>query len=174
MEGPGKFCSCPPSPPPVFLLNSWVWSLWCNNVGALRKSVRESWSWIFELRSYFPRISNVNLCSRDLGGVYMRKLAPARVSPLGDFLIPRLPEGTSHIDKIQAWIQIANKATMKKSRHVLPVPGHREADFTSERVDFPRLHDTVARFRAGTKFSRRCESPQHDFFRWSSCKQIQS
>ena len=26
----------------------------------------------------------------DLAGVYMRKLAPARVSHLGDFLIPRL------------------------------------------------------------------------------------
>ena len=63
---------------------------------------------------------------------------------------------------------------MRKSTHELPVPGHREADFTPERVVVPRLHDTVARFRAGRNFrsgaatglnSRRCESPQRDFFR---------
>ena len=42
--------------------------------------------------------------------------------------------------------------------HVLPVPAHREAVFTPERVVVPHLHDTVARFRPGTKFLLRCSN----------------
>ena len=36
---------------------------------------------------------------------------------------------------------------------VLPVPVYRETDFTPKRVDVLCLHDTVARFRTGVKFS---------------------
>ena len=39
-----------------------------------------------------------------------------------------------------------------------PVPAQREADFTPEGVVVPRLHDTVARFRAGAKSSLRCSN----------------
>ena len=80
----------------------------------------------------------------------MRKLAPARVSHRG--------EGTPHIEKIRALVQIANMSSIRKSTHVLSVPAHREADFTPEQVVVPRLHDTIARFRAGTKFSLRCRN----------------
>ena len=67
----------------------------------------------------------------DLGGVYMRKLAPARVSHWDDFLISYhvymmtgsfhvlLFNGTFHVDKINVWFKIANIA------HALPVPVYR-------------------------------------------------
>ena len=57
---------------------------------------------------------------RDLGGVYMRKLAPARVSYTDDFLISyrvyimtgsfhiSLFEGTLHVDKVHVRFKIAN------------------------------------------------------------------
>ena len=63
-----------------------------------------------------------------LGGVYMRKLAPARVSNWDDFLILYriymmtgsfhilLFKGTFHVDKIHVWFKIANIT------HALPVP----------------------------------------------------
>ena len=41
---------------------------------------------------------------------------------------------------------------------MLPVPALRDANFTPERVVPPRLHDTVARFRAGTNVSLRCSN----------------
>ena len=47
---------------------------------------------------------------------------------------------------------------LRKNTHGLPVPAHREVDFTPERMVVPRLHDTVARFRAGTNFSLRCST----------------
>ena len=62
----------------------------------------------------------LNICLHDLGGVYMRKLAPARVSHWDDFLISYrvymmtgsfhilLFNGTFHVDKIHVWFKIAN------------------------------------------------------------------
>ena len=99
----------------------------------------------------------------------MRKLARVRVSHRGDFLIPRL-----HHDEVNSYrvylkghhLSIKYKRESKlqicclsgKKTHVLPVPAHREADFTPGRVVVPPLHDTIARFRAGTKFSLRCSN----------------
>ena len=100
----------------------------------------------------------------DLGGVYMRKLAPARVSHWDDFLISYrvymmtgsfhvlLFNGTFHVDKIHVWFKIANIT------HALPVPVYRQTDFTPKWVLVSRLHDTIARFRTGVKFSPRCEN----------------
>ena len=94
-----------------------------------------------------------------LGGVYMRKLAPARVSYRDDFLISNrvymmsesfhisLFEGTLHADKIHVWFKIAN------IMHVLPVPVYRQTDFTPKWVVVSCLHDTAARLRTGVKFS---------------------
>ena len=95
-----------------------------------------------------------------LGGVYMRKLAPARVSHWDDFLISyrvhmmtgSLFNGTFHADKIHVWFKIANIT------HELPVPVYRQTDFTPKWVIVLRLQDTVARFRTGVKFSPRCEN----------------
>ena len=72
--------------------------------------------------------------------VYMIKLAPAPVSYRGDFLIlyrvymmmghfmSRLFEGTLHVDKIPVRLKIA------KIAHALPVPVHRQTDFTPKWV----------------------------------------
>ena len=108
------------------------------------------------------------------GGVYMRKLAPAWVSYRDDFLISdsvymmtesfhiSLFEGTLHVDKIQVRFKIANIT------HALPVPVYRQTDFTPKRVS--RLHDTVARFRTGVKFSprysNRGDSRRYDILWW--------
>ena len=93
------------------------------------------------------------------GGVYMRKLAPAPVSLPDDFLIsyrvylmmghfiPRLFEGTLPVDKIHVRFKIA------KITYALPVPVYRQIDFTPKWVVVSRLHDTVAKFRTGVKFS---------------------
>ena len=74
------------------------------------------------------------------GSVYMRKLAPARVSYLDDFFISyrvyimtgsfhiSLFEGTLHVDKIHIRFKIANIT------HALPVPVYRQTDFTPRRV----------------------------------------
>ena len=84
-----------------------------------------------------------------LGGVYMRKLAPARVSHWDDFLISYrvymmtgsfhilLFNGTFHIDKIHVWFKIENIT------HALPVPVYRQTDFTPKWVVVSRLHDFV-------------------------------
>ena len=97
----------------------------------------------------------------DWGGVYMRKFAPARVSFRDDFLILypvymmtrsfhiSLFEGTIHVNKIYVWFKIANIT------HAIPVPVHRQTDFPPKRVVVSRLHDIVARFRTGVKFSPR-------------------
>ena len=105
-------------------------------------------------------------CSRstNLGGVYMRKHAPPRVSQRDDFLISYcvymmtrsfhilLFNSTLHVDKIHVWFKIANIT------HALPVPVYRQTDFTPKWMVVSRLHDTVARFRTGVKFSTRCEN----------------
>ena len=91
--------------------------------------------------------------------VYMIKLVPAPVSYRGDFLIlyrvymmmghfmSRLFEGTLHVDKIPVRLKIA------KIAHALPVPVHRQTDFTPKWVVVSCLHDTVTKFRTGVKFS---------------------
>ena len=95
----------------------------------------------------------------------MRKLEPARVSHWDDFLISYrvymmtgstfhilLFNGTFHVDKIHVWFKIANIT------YALPLPVYRQTDFTPKWVVVSRLHDTVARFRTGVKFSPRCEN----------------
>ena len=91
----------------------------------------------------------------------MRKLAPARVSHWEDFLISCrvymmtgsfhivLFKGTFHVDEIHVCFKIANIT------HALLVPVYRQTDFTPKQVVVSRLHDTVARFRSGVKFSPR-------------------
>ena len=44
---------------------------------------------------------------------------------------------------------------MANITHVLPVPVYWQTDFTAKRLVVSRLHDTVARFRTGVKFSPR-------------------
>ena len=51
--------------------------------------------------------------------------------------------------KMHAWFRIAN------STRALSVPVYRQTDLTPKRVVVSRLHDTVARFRTGMKFSPR-------------------
>ena len=113
------------------------------------------WQWFRQLKQ--PEL---------LGGVYMRKLAPARVSYRDDFLISyrvymmtgsfhiSLFEGTLHVVKIHVWFKIAN------IMHELLVPVYRQTDFQPERVDVSRLHDTVAKSRCGVKFSPRYDNSQ--------------
>ena len=91
----------------------------------------------------------------------MRKLAPARVSYRDDFFLFRnaftltgsfhisLFEGKLHVDKIHVRFKIANVT------HALPVPVYRQTDFTPTSVVVSPLHDTVARFHTGVKFSPR-------------------
>ena len=95
----------------------------------------------------------------DCGGVYMRKLTPARVSYWDDLLISYhifmmtgsfhilLSEGTLHVDKIHLWFKIANIT------HTLPVAVYRQTDFTLKRVVVSRLNDTVVRFHTGVNLS---------------------
>ena len=94
----------------------------------------------------------------------MIKLAPARVSDGDDFLISYrvymmtgsfhifLFTGTFQVDKIHVWFKIANIT------HALPVPVYRQTDFAPKWVVVSRLHDTVAGFRTGVKFSPQCEN----------------
>ena len=91
----------------------------------------------------------------------MRKLALAWVSYWHDFLILyrvymmtgwvhiSLFEGTLHVDKIHVWFKIANIT------QALPVPVYRQTDFTPRQVVVLCLHDTIARFHTGVKFSPR-------------------
>ena len=94
----------------------------------------------------------------------MRKLAPARVSHWGDFFISYrvymmtgsfhilLFKGKFYVDKIHVWFKIANIT------HTLPVPVYRQTDLSLKRVVVSRLHDTVATFCTGKKFSPRYEN----------------
>ena len=89
------------------------------------------------------------------------KLAPVGVSYGDDFLILYpvymltgpfynyflLVGGTLHVDKIPMWFKIATIT------HALRVPVHRQSGFTPKQVVVLRLHDTVARFHSGVKFS---------------------
>ena len=66
--------------------------------------------------------------------------------------------------KIHAWFKIANIT------HALPVPVYQQTNFTPKSVVVSRLHDTVARFRTGVKFSprynNRGDSRWHDILWW--------
>ena len=55
----------------------------------------------------------------------------------------------SHLGYFEVRFKIANIT------HALPVPVHRQTDFTPKRVVVSRLHDAGARFRTGMKFSPR-------------------
>ena len=127
---------------------------------------------------------NCRLCDFEGGhqflrGVYMRKLALARISYRDDCLISyrvymmtgsfhiSLFEGTRHVDKIHVWFKIANIP------HVLPVPVYQQTDFTPKRV----------RFRTGVNFSPRYNNQSELAPGWLtpawhfvlvSCKQMQS
>ena len=93
----------------------------------------------------------------------MRKLASARVSYRDDFLISyrvyimtgsfhiSLFQGTLHVDKIHVRFNIANM----RMRYPFPFTSRMQNDFTPKLVVVSRLHDTVARFRTGVKFSPR-------------------
>ena len=67
---------------------------------------------------------------------------------MGHF-ISGLFEGILHVDKIHVRFKIANIT------HALPVPGHRQTEFTPKRMVVLRLRVTIARFRIGVKFSPR-------------------
>ena len=58
-------------------------------------------------------------------------------------------EGTLHVDELHAWFKIANIT------HALPFPVYQQTDFTPKRLVVSLLHDTVARFSTGVKFSPR-------------------
>ena len=64
----------------------------------------------------------------------------------GSFHVSLL-EGTLRVDKIHVRFKITN------IMHALPVPVYQQTDFTPKLVVVSRLHDTVARFRTGVKFS---------------------
>ena len=79
----------------------------------------------------------------------MRKLAPARVSHRGDFLIPRL-----HDDEVNSY----------RTLYKLYIREYACATRSSPTGDF----EPERNFRSGAATrvnSSRCESPQHDFFR---------
>ena len=89
----------------------------------------------------------------------MRKLVPGRVSYRNDFFISyhvyimtvsfhiSLFQGILHVDKIHVRFKIAD------IRHALPIPVYQLTDFTPKGVVVSYLHDTIARFCAGVKFS---------------------
>ena len=122
-----------------------------------------------------------------LGGVYKRKLAPARVSYQDDFLISHhiymmtLPfhislfEGTLHVDKIHVWFKVANIT------HALPVPVYRQTDLTPKRVTTVSCKRETTWFCTGVKFSPRYKNRRELTPGWLaparhfvvvSCKQI--
>ena len=149
------------------LVNLWP-LMTASKVGACTQAWKAKWAVFkipgfackrFLLSSPTPRHSFTRVIfHKVLGGVYMRKLTPARVSWWHDFLISyyvymmtgwfhiTLFEGTLHDDKIHVWFKIANIT------HALPVPVYRQTDFTSKQVVLSRLHDTIARFRTKVKF----------------------
>ena len=67
---------------------------------------------------------------------------------MGHFISPLL-ESALHVEKLLVRFKIANIT------HALPIPAHRQTDFTPKPVVVSLLHDTVAKFRTGVKFSLR-------------------
>ena len=153
-----------------------VGELWWIFTSPLRDSVITTTIHLHFDENHVARHDKTRMTSFLLGGVYMRKLAPARVSLWDDFLISYrvymmtgsfhilLFNSTFHVDKIHVWFKIANIT------HALPVPVYQQTDFTPKWVLVSRLHDTVARFRTGVKFSPRCEnrgdSRRHNILWW--------
>ena len=64
-----------------------------------------------------------------------------------DYFISWLFEGAFHVDEIHMWFKIAN------IMHALPVLVLWQTDFTPKWVVVLHLHETIARFRTGVKFS---------------------
>ena len=102
-----------------------------------------------------------SFCLRDvhesLRGVYMRKLAPVRVSYRDDFLISHrvyIMTGSFHISLFEGTLQDDSKSQHYACATRSSLPGDRFHTET-KRVVFSRLHDTVARFRTGVTFSPR-------------------
>ena len=105
------------------------------------------------------------------GGVYMRKLTPARVSYRDDFLILyrvyimtesfhiSLFEGTLHVDKIQVWFKIANIT------HALPISVWLFHVYMIPLRDFVPEWNSRPGTRTGVN-SRRGDSRRHDILWW--------
>ena len=152
----------------TFLLVN-LWQLMtASNVGACAQAWKAKWA-VFKIPGFackhfllsFPTPSHSFthvIFNKVLGGVYMTKLAPARVSYQDDFLIScciymisgslynMLFKGTLHVDKIHVWFKIANVM------HALPIPVYRQTNFTPKREVHSRSHNTIARFRTRVKF----------------------
>ena len=87
----------------------------------------------------------------------MGKLAPARVSYGDDFVISyhvHMMTGFFHHPTSNV-LKLTKPSWIDKITHALPVPVYLQTDFTPKRVVVSRLHDTVASFRTGVKFSPR-------------------
>ena len=110
----------------------------------------------------------------------MRNLAPARVSHRGDFSKRNRVYMQAHHMLIkyrrESKLQIYGFTEEKQACSIRS--SSQGGNFTPERVIVSRLHDTVARFRAGTNFSLRCcnrgEFAPERHFLVVSCKQLQS
>ena len=95
-----------------------------------------------------------------LRGVYMRKLAWARVSYRDDFWFRNAFTWwwvISYLGYLKVHFTLIKYTCDSKWQtlhiYALPVPVHRQTDFTPKRVVVSHLHDSVARFRTGVKFS---------------------
>ena len=80
-------------------------------------------------------------------------------------------------------LKLTTPSKIDKITHALPVPVLQQIDFTAKRVVVLRLHDTVAKFRTGVKFSLRYNNRGELTPVWLvpvwhfvvvSCRQIQS
>ena len=92
----------------------------------------------------------------------MRKLALVRVSYQDDFFILyRVLTGSFHILLFEGMYGFNmlikytcdSKIKITNVTHGLPVPVYWQTDSTPNQVVVLRLHDTIARFRTGVKFS---------------------
>ena len=132
----------------------WVnmWLVLTYHVKVIKLKSEIIWTGGWPYLSRLPHLTGAPhlLINRPWRGVYIRKLAAARVSYRDDFLISyrvyimtgsfhmSLFEGKLHVDKIHVWFKIANIT------HALHVPVYRQTDFIPKRVVVSRLHDTVA------------------------------
>ena len=95
-----------------------------------------------------------------LRGCYMGKLAPARVSYRDDFVISYhvyMMTGVFH-HPTSNMLKLTKPSWIDKIMHAPPVPVYLQTHLTPKRVVVSLLHDTVAKSRAGVKFSPRCEN----------------
>ena len=90
----------------------------------------------------------------------MRKLAPARVSYRDDFFISYrvyIMTESLHISLFEGTLHVE----IQNHKHYACATrfcSYQQTDFTPKRVVISRLHDAVARFRTGVKFSPRCNN----------------